>query len=387
MPESSLAIQDSPPRRASTELAAYLGMNAEMMADTLRVQCFKSVKPEEVSDMQLAAFISVANLLRLNPLIPGQLYAFPEKGGGIVPIVGPDGVMKKLQELIDVNVLSGYECTVFPEDPALPPTHATCIIHRSGEGKMPAKATCYFKEWFISSNPNWNARPRHMLSIRVIKQAARQVINGLPMDNDEYTISQMENVTDSAKDESAPVEHAKRPKVERSSKGATKAMENPEKSADQSIDVSATKVEDKPVTPPAEQKPPEKPAEKPADPVPEKKPDAPKPTTDRRTTMVAGETLTFDGLEVIEFTADMFGKKPALKALVKGLFSGHVYDGAVSMKVPGDATKGFNFSEAWQIKKPVTITLMGKPRSDGSVAPMVQSISLSAQSDDGDIPS
>lgn len=126
---TQLTVQ--PKERASNQLAAFLGMDQGMMLDTLKAQCFKGKHPDEISDTQLAAFVSVANIVKLNPLLPGMLYAYPEKNGGITPIVGPDGTMKKLQELIDAGTLLGYECTVFPDDPALPPTHATCVDRKS----------------------------------------------------------------------------------------------------------------------------------------------------------------------------------------------------------------------------------------------------------------
>lgn len=191
---------------------------------------------------------------------------------------------------------------------------------------------------------------------------------------DEVTEDEPQNVTGTAEDEPK----VERPKVERSKKGAAKAMENPEKPADAAIDITSSKAEEKPVTPPAEQKAPEKVA----DPVAEKKADVPKPTTDRRTSLAAGEILTFEGLEIVEFRADMFGKIPGIKAEVRGLFTGVVYDTTgVKMKDPTDAAKGFEFSAAWQIKKPITITLLGKPRKDGSVASMVQSIAISEGAD------
>ena len=62
---------------SSEQLSVFLGMEKRMMLDTLKVQCFKNKRPEEVSDEQLAAFVSVANVLQLNPLVPGMLYAYP----------------------------------------------------------------------------------------------------------------------------------------------------------------------------------------------------------------------------------------------------------------------------------------------------------------------
>ncbi len=193
---NELAVSTQP--KASDQLASFLGIEKGMMIETLKAQCFKSKRPEEVTDAQLASFISTANVLQVNPLVPGMLYAYPEKNGGITPILGPDGVFKKLDEMITGGKLAGYECEVICDE-AGKPIKSEAIIYRNGDAK-PAKFTAWFSEWFVASNPNWNSRPKHQLWIRGIKQCARQVIHGLPMDPDEYAIAQMTNVTESAED-------------------------------------------------------------------------------------------------------------------------------------------------------------------------------------------
>lgn len=207
--------------KASDQLASFLGIEKGMMLETLKAQCFKGKRPDEVSDSQLAAFVSTANVLQVNPLVPGMLYAYPERNGGITPILGPDGVFKKLDEFITSGKLTGFECEVHMS-PDGKPERAEATIHRGGDNK-PAKYTAYFSEWCVTSNPNWQARPRHMLWVRAIKQAARQVIHGLPMDADEYEIAQMQNVTGTA-EPVAPDRPAPKP---RSPKGAALVKENP----------------------------------------------------------------------------------------------------------------------------------------------------------------
>ena len=197
MPNESeqLAVAGSSPL-ASSQLAAFLGIEKNMMIETFKSQCFKSLKPgEEVTDAQLATFISIANVLRLNPLVPGMMYAYPDRqGGGITPIIGPDGVFKLLSSHKDID---SWEIETFPENQAMPPTHATCKIYRKGV-ERPVIYTAVYSEWKVASNPNWVTRPRHMLGIRALKQAARQLIHGLPFDEDERKIAEMVNVTDTA---------------------------------------------------------------------------------------------------------------------------------------------------------------------------------------------
>ena len=216
--QNQLAIQP----KASDQLALFLGIEKGMMIETLKAQCFKGKHPDEVSDTQLAAFISTANILQVNPLVPGMLYAYPEKNGGITPILGPDGVFKKLDEFISSGKLAGYECDVECEATGKP-IKANATIYRKGDEK-PAKYTAWFSEWCVTSNPNWNSRPKHMIWTRAIKQCARQVIHGLPMDADEYAISQMTNVTETATDmPTTPAAERPKPPARRGGAAAAKA--------------------------------------------------------------------------------------------------------------------------------------------------------------------
>jgi hypothetical protein len=206
--------------KASDQLATFLGIEKSMMLETLKAQCFPGKRPDEVSDTQLAAFVSTANVLQVNPLIPGMLYAYPSKNGGVVPILGPDGTFKKLDEHIEAGKLEGFECVVFPEDVTQKPTHATATIYR--KGAKAATYTALYSEWVVSGSPVWGSKPRHMLWTRAIKQAARQVIHGLPMDAEEYQMSEMANVTPEAERPAAP-ERPAPPK--REAKGAAKVRE------------------------------------------------------------------------------------------------------------------------------------------------------------------
>ncbi len=207
--------------KASTQLASLLGMQPEAMLDTIKAQCFKT-NPANVSDAQLAAFVSIAADMGVNPLLPGMLYAYPIQGGGIIPIMGPDGIYKKLCEHPDID---SWETEVFPVDTTLAPTHAVTKIWRKGR-ERPLAYTALFSEWKIQTNPNWVTRPRHMLALRSLKHCARQLIHGIPGDEDDRHIQQEINVTPGA--ENAPVvEQQKRSDPPaRAKKGANAAADD-----------------------------------------------------------------------------------------------------------------------------------------------------------------
>lgn len=203
---------------ASNALAARIGVEKGHMLDTIKAQCFKT-NAGNVSDTQLAAFVSIANEMGVNPLLPGMLYAYPDGRGGIVPMMGPDGVFKKLAEHPDVD---SWEVEVFPADVSVPPTHAVARIWRKGRDKA-LTFTALLSEWQVAANPNWKTRPRHMLHIRALKQCARQVIHGIPFDEDERQIAEI-NVTPGAEQtQTAP----ERPKVSRRGGAAAAAASEP----------------------------------------------------------------------------------------------------------------------------------------------------------------
>lgn len=302
--------------RASHQLAQTIGMDPGAMLETIKAQCFKG-NPANVSNEQLAAFVSIANEMQVNPLLPGMLYAYPIQGGGIVPMMGPDGIFKKLAEHPDIE---NWETEVFPTDVMLPPTHATTKIFRKGR-ERPISYTAVFSEWKIGSNPNWNSRPRHMLSLRSLKHCARQIIHGIPFDEDERTIMGEINVTPNAAAEAQPeVERAAAPK--RSRNGAAPVINNPEPKAEKAkeivVDAEAVFAKEEPSVPKIEVK----------------KEEVVVADVVSRAFLKDGELAVLD-CEVVDVSA-MMGKykgvpTPLVQAQLKGGFVGSVihFDGAI----------------------------------------------------------
>lgn len=180
------------PRRASEVLAEHLALDADTMIRVIKGNCFGGTDPAKVSNEQLAAFVNVAHDLAtrcpgFNPLLPGMLYAYPKQGGGIQPMLGPDGVFAMLSQRADFDGIVTE--TVNDERGNLKAVKASIYIKGR---ERPASYEALLSEWTMGSNPNWKSRPTHMLTIRAIKQAARQVIHGIPLDADEVRIIQAE---------------------------------------------------------------------------------------------------------------------------------------------------------------------------------------------------
>jgi len=399
--DSQLAVQT--PVRASDQLASFLGIEKSMMLDTLKAQCFKGLRPEQVSDAQLAAFVSTANALQVNPLLPGFLYAYPERNGGITPILGPDGVLKKLDEFITTGKLEGYECVVYPEDVTLKPTHATATIYR--KDAKPAVYTAIFAEWVITNSPTWNSKPRHMLWIRAIKQAARQVIHGLPMDSDEYQFSKAQDVTGTAdeasasdtgfvKDVATPERPAPKPRATKGAAGA-KAAEVVIEQEPTTSDAEKAKLEadlkarEAKVTAPEKSQGgdansangnPANQGQKPG-PVTPQVPSNPAPAaTQPRAFINEGEKLTVtakvESLQAVK--ANIGGKAcAAVKAVLSGGFVGEVRqkEGGAQFINPGKPEESVVAVAPWQVGAVLKFTLLGeKSATAGRVVAWVQSV-------------
>ena len=137
-------------------MAARLGCESGKLLTTLKATCFKG----EVSNEQMMALTIVANQYQLNPFTK-ELYAFPDKGGGIVPVVGVDGWARIINEH---EQFDGME---FEQDDE----QCTCTIHRKDRA-YPVQVTEYLAECKRNTGP-WVTHPRRMLRHKAMIQCAR----------------------------------------------------------------------------------------------------------------------------------------------------------------------------------------------------------------------
>lgn len=114
----------------------------------------------QVSDAQMTALLIVANQYRLNPWTK-EIYAFPDKNNGIVPVVGVDGWARIINENPQFD---GME---FQQDEE----GCTCIIFRK-DRTHPIKVTEYLSECKRGTQP-WQSHPKRMLRHKAMIQCAR----------------------------------------------------------------------------------------------------------------------------------------------------------------------------------------------------------------------
>ena len=141
----------------TTKLAARLDMgDGTGLMETLKQTAFKG----QVSDAQMTALMIVANQYGLNPWTK-EIYAFPDKNNGIVPVVGVDGWSRI------INSHPQFDGIDFEQDDA----SCTCTIHRKDRGH-PIRVTEYMIECKRPVGP-WQSHPYRMLRHKALIQCAR----------------------------------------------------------------------------------------------------------------------------------------------------------------------------------------------------------------------
>lgn len=140
------------------KLATRLDMgDGAGLIETLKATAFKG----QVSDAQMTALMVVANQFGLNPWTK-EIYAFPDKNNGIVPVVGVDGWSRI------INQHPQFDGMDFEQDAE----SCTCIIYRK-DRNHPIKVTEWMSECKRANVGPWQSHPKRMLRHKAMIQCAR----------------------------------------------------------------------------------------------------------------------------------------------------------------------------------------------------------------------
>lgn len=157
------------------------GVDPDKLLDTLKSTAFRQ-KEGEVSNEQMMALLVVAEKYDLDPFT-NQLYAFPAKSGGIVPVVGIDGWMQVINRHPQFD---GFELTESDETVTLPgakeaPKWMEAKIYVK-DRRAPVIVREYVEEVYRSPYTNregktidgpWQTHTRRMLRHKTLIQGAR----------------------------------------------------------------------------------------------------------------------------------------------------------------------------------------------------------------------
>ena len=163
--------------------AAKLGESFGMEGDghellqILKSTAFKG----EVSDAQMAALMVVANQYQLNPFTR-ELYAFPDKNNGIVPVVGVDGWSRIINSHPQFDGIEFHHADEFVTMPGAKPAPEwiECHIHRKDRSR-PVVVREYldevyrapFKGKYGDVTGPWQTHTKRFLRHKAMIQCAR----------------------------------------------------------------------------------------------------------------------------------------------------------------------------------------------------------------------
>lgn len=180
------------PRSVLFDMAARFGMEPAAFEATVRATCSPAPKKGDqfrpLTREEFAAFLLVSKEYKLNPLTR-EIYAYPKRGGGVVPIVSIDGW---------VNLVNSHPaCDGFEFDVE----HGgkgelvsiTCRMYRKDRGR-PVSVTEYLSECYRETEP-WKMKHR-MLRHKALIQSARYAFgfSGIYDEDEGAKIAEMKEI-------------------------------------------------------------------------------------------------------------------------------------------------------------------------------------------------
>lgn len=182
---NSIALSKTAGNKLFQKFADKYGFqNEQDVMNILKATAFK-VKDGEVSDAQMMALLVVADQYGLNPFIK-EIYAFPDKQNGIVPVVSIDGWSRIVNQH---DQMDGLEFVYDDEKTTLPGGKSCsnwieCVIYRK-DRTHPIKIKEFldevYREAFSGSGQNgpytikgpWQTHTKRMLRHKALIQCAR----------------------------------------------------------------------------------------------------------------------------------------------------------------------------------------------------------------------
>ena len=149
------------PTSVIARLAGRFGVDQDKMLTCLKGTAFKG----NCTNEQLMALCIVADQYGLNPWTK-EIYAFPDKNNGIVPVVGVDGWARI------INEHPQFDGIQFTESGQGKDLAVTCTIHRK-DRTHPTVITERLSECYRDNTAPWKSHPSRMLRHKALIQAAR----------------------------------------------------------------------------------------------------------------------------------------------------------------------------------------------------------------------
>lgn len=159
-------------------MAAKYNLDPVKFKETIKATIMRPGKDGRVAtDEELMAFLIVANKYNLDPFT-NEIYAFPAKRGGIIPVIGVDGFVRKICNHTDFNgmEISFAEEEVTPEGGKPCPEWCEIKLYRKGVDR-PIIVREYIDEVYCPPKGGypgpWQSHTKRMLRHKTIIQAGR----------------------------------------------------------------------------------------------------------------------------------------------------------------------------------------------------------------------
>lgn len=198
MSNAVATIQPAQQRSVLIDMAGRYNMEPAAFEATVRATCMPDGGKQQATREEFAAFLLVAREYKLNPLTK-EIYAFPRRGGGIVPIVSVDGWVS----LVNSHpACDGFDFS-YQHDDSGKLISCTCAMHRKDRGR-PVIVTEYLAECVRTTEP-WKMQHR-MLRHKAMIQAARYAFgfSGIYDEDEGAIIAAARDVTARAEGPPAP---------------------------------------------------------------------------------------------------------------------------------------------------------------------------------------
>jgi len=140
-------IEQGQQKKLVTRMAERFGVEEGKLMTTLKNTAFR-VKDGEATNEQMMALMIVADQHKLNPFTK-EIYAFPDKQNGIVPVVGVDGWSRIINSHPDFDGMEFSASDNMVEMPGAKPCPEwiECSIYRKGR-RHPISAREYLDECY-----------------------------------------------------------------------------------------------------------------------------------------------------------------------------------------------------------------------------------------------
>lgn len=219
--------QYQPQRRTSlvATTAERFGVEPDKLLSTLKATAFRAPRNSpEVTNEQMMALLIVSNEYGLNPFLK-EIYAFPDKQNGIVPVIGVDGWNRLANEhpAFDGIEVRQSENWITPEYGKRCPEWIEVTVHRN-DRKHPMVAREYLEEVYRApfmrdGKPSlgpWQQYTKRMLGHRARIQGYRTAFGfaGLRTEQEAQEIIESTAVEVQQQDPGAALASSLRPALE-----------------------------------------------------------------------------------------------------------------------------------------------------------------------------